>query len=94
MVPPRSSSPLTFDPQAPLCSSGKRPFRTEAQARRQLAGARATRDRDDAPARRPGITEAGCYHCPACDWWHLSSTTGKVRRSTLAATKSTKRRRR
>ena len=84
---------MTLDPAAPLCSSGKRPFRTEAQARRQLAGARAARQLDNAPARRPGVVEARCYHCPACDWWHLSSTTGRVRRGTLAATKSTKRRR-
>lgn len=90
---PRSNPLAHLDPDAPLCSSGKRPFRTEAQARHSLVGARAVRSRDDVPARRPGVTEAKYYHCPACGWWHLSSTTGKVRRGRLAATKSTKRRR-
>lgn len=94
MVPHRTSSVITvLDPDAPLCSSGKRPFRTEAQARAKLNSARAMRRNDDGVARRPGVTEAGYYRCPACDWWHLRSTTRKARRGQLAATKSTKRRR-
>lgn len=76
-----------------MCSSGKRPFRTEEHAQHSLGSARAMRRRDDGPARRPGVTEAGYYRCSACDWWHLRSTTRKVRRGQLAAAKSTKRRR-
>lgn len=76
-----------------MCSSGKRPFRTEADARYSLAGARALRRRDDAPSRRPGVTEAGYYRCSGCGWWHLRSSTRKLRRGELALVKSTKRRR-
>lgn len=92
MVPHRAH-PVALDPDAPLCSSGKRPFRTEDQARRSLAGARKVRRNDDGPSRRPGTVEAGYYRCGGCGWWHLRSTTRKLRRGELAAAKSTKRRR-
>lgn len=80
----RRAAPLTprFDPDAPLCSSGKRAFRTEQAARTQLIRAQWVRRTDPGGGRRPGRVECGCYLCPACGWWHLTSASNRrTRRS-------------
>lgn len=74
---------LDLDPDAPLCSSGKRPFRTEDQALRSLSGARWVRRNGDTP-RLPGCVEEGAYECHVCHWWHLRSSNRPRRRGELA----------
>lgn len=59
------------DPDEPICSSGKRPFRTEERAKGELARSVNRRARDS--GYRPGKTEKRVYQCPACEWWHLTS---------------------
>lgn len=71
------------DADAPLCSSGKRPFRTEELALKALSGARHLR-RDGEAQRVPGSVEADVFECPVCRWWHLSSATGSRRRGVLS----------
>lgn len=63
------------DPDAPLCASGKRPFRTEELALQNLR--RATYLRRHSPGYKPGRVESGVYECPTCDWWHLTSAPNK-----------------
>lgn len=77
------------DPASPMCSSGKRGYRTERNAATALSGAQHLRAQKNV-GRRPGVVEAGYYECPVCHWWHLCSTTGRTRRA--AARKSTTRR--
>lgn len=72
-----------IEPDAPLCSSGKRPFRTQEAALRSLGAARHVRRVGDTP-RLPGCVEQGVFECPACQWWHITSSTGKRRRGELA----------
>lgn len=74
---------IELDPDAPLCSSGKRPFKTEELALRSLAAARFVRRTGDRP-RLPGCVEQGVFECGVCGWWHLTSATGKRRRGELA----------
>lgn len=69
---------------APLCPSGKRPFRDRPEALDRLAAARAGRARDSGPQRRPGDVESDVYRCAACKWWHLTSTTRRRRRGDIA----------
>lgn len=71
------------DPDAPLCSSGKRPFRTRELADKALSGARHLRA-NMGPGRVPGSVEADVFECPVCRWWHLSSATGSRRRGVLS----------
>jgi len=62
---------------APMCTSGKRPYRTEEEVQRALRGAQAMRQQHDRnQARRPGVVEKGVYECAVCHWWHMES--GKV----------------
>ena len=71
-------------PDAPLCASGKRPFRTEEEALKALHAAQHLR-RDGGAQRVPGCTEEKVYRCdlPGCDWWHLSSSAKARRRGSL-----------
>jgi len=71
-----------LDSDAPLCSSGKRPFRTEELAVKALEGSRWIRQHGDG-ARVPGEAEKRVFECPACRWWHLTSAPGARRRSEL-----------
>ena len=72
-------NPLAGIPvDAPLCSSGKRPFRTEEDAARGLANARKCQAQERG---RTGQVEAAAYRCPACSLWHLSSSTRARRRA-------------
>lgn len=66
------------DDEVPMCTSGKLPFRTEAQA---LGAMRAARYRRRKPTgRKPGAPpEAAVFHCKGCDWWHITSATTKRR---------------
>lgn len=74
---PRPDRPLTpVDPESPLCSSGKRGYRTEDLARRMLARTRAMCDGGLCP-NRAGRT---CYRCTGCGWWHLTSAVRRRRR--------------
>lgn len=63
---------------APICSSGKRPWRDEAEAKRRLRNARAGRLNGQDASRRPGMIEAAYYQCGVCHWWHLRSDSGSV----------------
>jgi len=56
---------------APICASGKRPFETEERALGQLSKAKGRRDSRD--GYKPGRVETRAYHCPACNWWHLTA---------------------
>lgn len=71
----RRATPLRLvaDPDSPLCSSGKRGFRTEAEVRFRLCAARRLRTADPLGGRRPLHKECGYYRCPGCGWWHLTS---------------------
>lgn len=72
-------NPLAAIPvDAPLCASGKRPFRTQDDAERGLASARHGRGKHGG---RTGQVEAGAYRCPCCTWWHLTSATRPRRRA-------------
>lgn len=70
------------DPDAPLCSSGKHPFRTEAEALKGLRSARWLRQNQHT-GYRPGDVEEGAYECPVCHWWHLTSSNKPRRRGEL-----------
>lgn len=63
-------NPFT-DPDAPMCTSGKRPFRTEEAARYQLGRAKQRRAMTDGS--KPGQVERRAYQCPGCEWWHLTA---------------------
>lgn len=73
------------DSDAPLCLSGKHPFRTEEDARGALQGARHLRA-TNGPGYRLNCVEQDYYRCtvPGCGWWHLSSTKGPRRRAEFA----------
>jgi len=82
-----------YPADAPMCASGKRPFRDAASAQANLDQARERRNIDIAHGRRPGRVERGYYQCPACEGWHLTSTTRPQRRGALSDAKSNRRRR-
>lgn len=69
-------------PDAPLCSSGKRPFRTEEEADRALRAAQTLR-RNGSQQRVPTHVEQKAYLCHVCSWWHLASSKGPRRRGEL-----------
>lgn len=81
------------DPNEPICSSGKRGFPDRAAAEENLRKVRAARAEGHA-GRRADAAESAVYECPACHWWHLSSTTKATRREHLGNTKTGRRRRR
>lgn len=56
---------------APLCTSGKRPFETEARALGQLSKAKERRSR--VSGYKPGRVENRAYKCAGCGWWHLTA---------------------
>jgi hypothetical protein len=60
-----------IEPDAPMCATGKRPFRTEEAARDQLAQARGRRA--NYAGQKPGRVETAVYQCPSCQWWHLTA---------------------
>lgn len=70
---------LLADPTLPVCSSGKRPHRTEADARAALRHVRRLRSGGGGDRqRRPGHVEGLLYECDACQHWHLAEReTGK-----------------
>ena len=70
------------DPDAPMCTSGKRPFRTEDEALTQLRNAQRLR-RDQHTGYRPDSVEESAYQCGACLWWHLTSSSKARRRGEL-----------
>lgn len=57
----------------PLCASGKRGWKTEAEARKHLTIAKEYRSKDPNRGRTPGRVESAVYQCPACSWWHMQS---------------------
>lgn len=67
----RRSTPIVIDFGAPMCSSGKRAYRTEDEARTALAGARSFRKLDVGYKR--GHIESRHYRCKGCGFWHLTS---------------------
>jgi len=76
-------------PDAPVCTSGKRPIRTEEQARRLLAAARRQAERGDRAGRYvDGGTEGDVYLCKACTWWHLTGANRRKRRGELGNVKN------
>lgn len=56
----------------PICSSGKRAFKTEGEVKRQLDLAQVRR-RNNGPGYKKGCVEAGYYECCGCKCWHLTS---------------------
>lgn len=70
------------DRDAPMCSSGKRPFRTEAEVAKELRAAQRSRSAGNT-GYRPGSVEQGYYQCEACHWWHLRSSNVAPRRRDL-----------
>lgn len=70
------------DADAPICPSGKHPFRGEAEALKELATTRFRRSAQH-NGYRPDSVEERAYECPVCHWWHFTSSTGKRRRSEL-----------
>lgn len=72
---------MTLDPDAPLCTSGKRPFRTQEQAEGILRHVRHRRAVEHAG--RLHDVECAVYECPVCHWWHLTSGGRPQRRSRL-----------
>jgi hypothetical protein len=72
------------EPDAPLCASGKRPYRTEELALRAMRTARASRGRQHNGS-KPGDVEEAVRECPACNWWHVTSSNRPRRRGELAA---------
>jgi hypothetical protein len=75
---------LDIAPDAPLCSSGKRPFRTEEEATKILRAVRWVRH-DSHAGYRPGCIEEGVYRCRTCSWWHLTSSNKPRRRKDYGA---------
>jgi hypothetical protein len=73
---------MKIDPDAPLCSSGKRPFRDEEAATKGLRVARYLRH-DSHVGYRPDCIEEGVYECGVCHWWHLTSSSRPRRRKEL-----------
>lgn len=72
------------EPDAPLCASGKRPYRTEELARKAMLGARVSRHRQHNGS-MPGDVEEAVRPCKACSWWHVTSSTRPRRRAEIAA---------
>lgn len=60
-----------IEPDAPMCSSGHRPFRDEKAALKALRSARRLRAKDSDAGRTPGRVERAAAECTACGWWHL-----------------------
>lgn len=89
--------PIRLDLDAPFCSSGKRGFATEKEARFRLAQARQCRRDDAAQGRVPGRVESGYEECRVCGWYHLhGGPNGRTRRSSYDsrdARRQTRRRR-
>lgn len=88
---------LNVTTDAPLCPSGKRGFRTEEAAQRELDRARYVRRKDGkTEGRTPGTTETGYYQCQAlgCGWYHLTSDNRQQRRSRVSDKERGRRRRR
>jgi hypothetical protein len=73
---------MKLDPDAPLCPSGKRPFRTQEDAAAGLRTARYLRHSSH-NGYRPDCVEEGAYECPVCHWFHLTSSTRPRRRKEL-----------
>jgi hypothetical protein len=73
---------LAVDPDAPLCSSGKHPYRDKEAARKGLRTARHLRGVSHV-GYRPDCVEEGFYECGACKWFHLTSSTKPRRRKQL-----------
>lgn len=67
------------EPDAPLCASGKHPFRTRDEALAGLRSARFLR-RTNHTGYRPGCIEEDVYECGVCRWWHLTSSRRPRRR--------------
>ncbi|MCD2187828.1 hypothetical protein [Actinomycetospora soli] len=65
----------------PGCTSGKMGWPDQVEAERALRSAVHWRRRNPGRGRTPGRVEKTVYLCKACRWWHLSSRTGKQRRS-------------
>lgn len=82
-------NPLALPPDAPICSSGKRPIRTEGEAIRALAGARYFK-RDKSGQRRHNGVEGSYFLC-ACGWYHLKSGNGHQRRKQINAKRTDRR---
>ncbi len=78
-------NPLCVPVDAPICATGKRPFRTEEEAQKALGSAKHLRREDPGKCRVPGSVEQGCFECRVCHWWHLNSRPFHARRSTHAA---------
>jgi hypothetical protein len=72
-----------LDPDAPICATGKHPFRTEEEA---ATGARAARwaRQNLKNGFRPGSVESGYHSCKVCGWFHITSSTGPKRRGDFA----------
>jgi hypothetical protein len=72
------------DPDAPICTSGKRPHRTEELARKAMTGARISRGRQHNGS-MPGDVEEAVRECKACGWWHVTSSSRPRRRGEIVA---------
>jgi hypothetical protein len=64
--------PLHVDLDQLSCTSGKRGFKTEAEARYRLSRAQEFRREDTGHV--PGRVENKAYLCAACHAWHLAAT--------------------
>jgi hypothetical protein len=68
-----------IDPAAPICASGKHPFRTEEEAEKGARAARWARQ-NLKNGFRPGAVEEGYHPCKVCGWFHLTSSNKPRRR--------------
>lgn len=71
------------EPDAPICASGKHPFRTSEEASRGLRAAQYLRH-NHGPGYKPGCIEADVIECKSCGWFHLTSAKRPRRRSHYA----------
>lgn len=68
---------LGFPSDAPTWTSGKRPYRTEQEARHALGAARAARRKADPN----GTREIATFLCRGCGWHHVTGKPFHARRS-------------
>lgn len=69
---------------APICSSGHIPIRTEEEAQLALRRTQRMRSQSKNSGRKPGESERDYIACKACGWYHLTGATGARRRSYYA----------
>lgn len=75
---------------APICTSGKRPYKTQRDAEMAISSGKRRRERDPESDRFQGRSSGAnsLYRCPTCGWYHLRSKSLHARRAVHVNRKS------